>query len=272
MFLGLTRSLVHSLCFCLAKVISMLLHFIEKAVDVFFAIIPRTKPDSKFISGALLIAHRGAYQKKQKIKENTMLAFARAHKLGCWGIEFDVHCTADGVFVVNHDPNLRRLWKQNAVIAQLTFSELKHLAPEVPSLAEVVAQYGHRLHLFIELKVSISHEQVLFDVLSPLKPEQDYHLITLNASFFNSLTRWPKEVFLLIALHNNVSDVCQLSLEHSYGGVLANYLLLRKKHRQQLLSAGQMFGVGQINSKNSFYRELQQNGRWIFTNQAEKLR
>lgn len=249
----------------------MLLRVVEKIVDAWFAMMPQTKPDDACIRTALLIAHRGAHQVHRGIRENTMQAFAAARDLGCWGIELDIQCTADGVFVVHHDPDLRRLWNHDAFISQLSFASLRQLAPDVPSLAEVIDEFGHSLHLFIELKTPITDEYALFERLRTLKPVQDYHLITLSSSLFQSLSLWPKDALLLVASHNNVSELCQLSLKSSYAGVLANYLLLSTKHRQQLLAAQQMFGVGQINSKNSFYRELKKQGRWIFTDQAARL-
>jgi len=56
-----------------------------------------------FISNKV-IAHRGAW-KQQKNPQNTLASFDSAVELGCEGSEFDVWMTADGVLVVNHDPD-----------------------------------------------------------------------------------------------------------------------------------------------------------------------
>ncbi|MES1168290.1 MAG: glycerophosphodiester phosphodiesterase family protein, partial [Oleiharenicola lentus] len=56
--------------------------------------------------GPLIIAHRGASAEKP---ENTIAAFRRALALEVDGIELDVHVTKDGVPVVFHDAQLRRL-------------------------------------------------------------------------------------------------------------------------------------------------------------------
>jgi glycerophosphoryl diester phosphodiesterase len=247
------------------------LSWIEKMVDVFFAVTPRAKPSPYKAKQALLIAHRGAHNLNQGIFENTRQAFLRAKDLGCWGIEFDVHTTADGVFVVNHDPDLLRLWRRDEVIAELTFSELRQLVPEIPSLAEVVAEFGDSLHLFIELKVPIVHPQRLFDVLASCDALIDYHLLTLNPSFYNSLSQFPSAALLLVAGHNNVSHLCDLSIARHYGGVLGNYLLLSNKKIHKLVQAQQRTGVGLINSKNSLYRELNRDINWLFTNEAQQV-
>lgn len=246
----------------------MLLALIEKMVDLFFAIIPRAKPAAEQLKQTLLIAHRGVHNNKAGIFENTHQAFARASELGCWGIEFDVQCTADNILVVNHDPNLIRLWQCDAKIGELTFAELNQLAPGIPSLAEVVSKYGSSLHLFIELKTDLKRPQELAEMLTPYEPVRDYHLLTLKPEFYNNLELFPKEALLLVASHNNVSELCELSIANHYGGVLANYLLLTDKQCHALRQAQQNIGVGFINSKNSLYREINRGVYWLFTDKA----
>ena len=61
----------------------------------------------KLSTGACrLVAHRGLSGLET---ENTCAAFLAAGLRGCWGIETDVHPTADGRFACSHDPNLRRV-------------------------------------------------------------------------------------------------------------------------------------------------------------------
>ena len=54
----------------------------------------------------LVLGHRGA---SPAAPENTLDAFALARELGADGVELDVRRTADGVLVVHHDPDGRRL-------------------------------------------------------------------------------------------------------------------------------------------------------------------
>jgi glycerophosphoryl diester phosphodiesterase len=250
---------------------SVLLYLIEKIVDCFFAAIPRPKPPSHVAEKGLLIAHRGAHDNQHGIFENTFKAFQRAKDLGCWGIECDVHCTADGFFVVHHDPNLRRLWQHDAEIADLSFSELRTLAPEIPSLEEVINEYSHSMHLFIELKIPLRKQHDLLKVLQPCVPIIDYHLLTLNPDFYTHLEQLPKAALLLVAVQNNVTQLCDLSIKKPYGGVLGNYLLLSNKQLRRLEQAQQIFGVGFVNSKNSLYRELNRGISWLFTNEAQRV-
>jgi glycerophosphoryl diester phosphodiesterase len=250
-----------------------LIDCLEKISNICFAIIPRKKPSSlkSHIEAVKIIAHRGAHTTTpNKIIENTHAAFERALELGCWGIEFDVHATKDGIIVVNHDPTLDRLWNVKASISQLTFKELHHRAPLIPTLAEVVERYGKRLHLFVELKVYID-ENALLATLAPLSPEVDYHLLSLDESIFSPLKQFAKTTMLLVPVHNNVTKFCNLSLEKKYGGILGHYLLLTKSKKQRLEAANQRIGVGIVDSKFCLYREIDRGHDWIFTNDVLKI-
>ncbi|MFA5959609.1 MAG: glycerophosphodiester phosphodiesterase family protein [Tatlockia sp.] len=247
------------------------LHLLEKCIDGFIAATPREKPEKSLVDNSCLIAHRGAHDKKSRIIENTDSAFARALSLGCYGIELDVHATKDGVLVVNHDPTLKRLWHKNEAIAELPFKTLRQLTPEIPSLDEVVARYGKKLHLFIELKAPFHAGMQLNDALKPLNASTDYHLLSLDEPLFTELNLFPREVMLLVAVHNNVSRFSTLCLEKNYGGVLGHYLLLTNRKLNELINAQKAVGVGMIDSKFGLYRELNRGMQWLFSNQVERV-
>jgi glycerophosphoryl diester phosphodiesterase len=246
----------------------VLLTLLENIINILFASTPRKKPLYNDIQNASLIAHRGAHHNRKGIIENTVEAFKLAREAGCWGIEFDVHATADNVLVVNHDSTLKRLWGHNVAIANVTFKELRSLEPRIPSLKEVAAEF-YNMHLFIELKAPFRDEHALIEALQNVSPIKDYHLLALDAPTFVSLSKFPKQSLLLVAVHNNVKEFCDLSISKNYGGVLGNYLLLTNSVKQQLKDANQLYGVGFVDSKNSLYRELNRGIMWIFTNQAE---
>lgn len=249
----------------------MSLILLEKILDTSFALYPRKTPKPEQVSAARLIAHRGAHDHAHGVMENTLPAFRLAAKAGCWGIELDVHATADQVLVVNHDPTLKRLWGRDLTIAELSFAELRAQVPQIPTLAEVVAEFGGQLHLLIELKVPLHNESALVAVLHDLSPVKDYHLLSLKDECFQCLTRVPKQALLLVAVHNNAEAFCDLSLSQNYGGVLGHYVLITNKLVHRLFAAQQVVGVGFVDSKNSLYRELNRGISWIFTNQINKI-
>lgn len=249
----------------------LILVFLEKMVDAYFAIVPRKKPALAQAKAARLIAHRGAHNNSQSIFENTQKAFSLAKEVGCWGIEFDIQTTADKVLVVNHDPTLKRIWGHEVAISSLTFQELRELVPQIPSLAEVIAEYGHKLHLFIEIKAPFSAEDSLIENLKGLEAIKDYHIICLSAPTLEALKKLPKEVMLLVALHTNVRKFCNITLKEHYGGLLGSYLLLTDAVLKRVNEANQISGVGLVNSRYSLYRELTRGVKLIFTNKAVEV-
>ncbi|MCY7375785.1 MAG: hypothetical protein LH472_07415 [Pyrinomonadaceae bacterium] len=72
----------------------------------------------------LIIAHRGA---SASAPENTFAAFQKAIDNGADGIEFDVRLSKDGIPVVFHDADLRRLAKIKNRVADLTAEELSRI-------------------------------------------------------------------------------------------------------------------------------------------------
>jgi len=246
-----------------------ILHRIEKFVDFCIAKIPRAKPIVSKDKEIYLVAHRGAHD--NTLQENTPAAFKNALDLRCYGIEFDIHATADNILVVNHDPTLKRLWNHDVAINDKTFDELKKLTPNLPSLAEIVANFGKKMHLFVEVKTPFSAVKELKETLKSLTPVKDYHIICLDETIFEYLCDFPKEAFLVIPIHNNVNKLCNLSLKKQYGGLLGHYFLLSNHQINKLKLNNQLVGIGFVDSKYGLYRELNRGLNLLFTNNAASV-
>jgi len=248
-----------------------ILYYIEKLFDTYFAYLPRPQPKNTKTNPTFITAHRGAHCSHPLIQENTHDAFERALDLGCYGIEFDIHASADNVLVVNHDPTLKRLWGHDIAINALHFKDIRALVPSLPTLTEVIERYGKRMHLFIEVKAPFDATEALADTLKSLIPCEDYHLLSLEAATLPLLIPFPKESLLLVPMHNNVNQFCKLSLKQHFGGVLAHYFLLRDWQINQLRAAHQLIGVGFVDSKLSLYREINRGIPFLFTNNAADI-
>ena len=88
---------------------------------------------------ATVIAHRGG---DEGYPENTLGAFHRALELGADIVELDCKLTRDGVVVVLHDHNLKRIWGIPRGVGELDWEDLATLSKDghhVPRLAEVLA-------------------------------------------------------------------------------------------------------------------------------------
>lgn len=100
------------------------------------------------LSKIKLIAHRGL---SGIAPENTMAAIKAACDADFYGVEFDIQLTSDGVWVVHHDDNLKRMAGVNKKIAEMTCKEIqetelnnganidKYDGITVPTLEEVLA-------------------------------------------------------------------------------------------------------------------------------------
>ena len=90
----------------------------------------------------LAFAHRGGAAEGD---ENTAEAFGRAVAMGYRYVETDVHATADGVPVVFHDPDLRRLTGSPGTVARMRWADLATLrvggAGAIPRLDDVLAAW-----------------------------------------------------------------------------------------------------------------------------------
>ena len=71
---------------------------------------------------ALAVAHRGLSGIEA---ENTNSAFVAAGNRSYYGIETDIHRTADGKFVVNHDGNLKRVGGEEIEVEKTDLKDLQ---------------------------------------------------------------------------------------------------------------------------------------------------
>ena len=110
-----------------------------------------------------MVAHRGLSGLE---KENTCAAFVAAcNRATYFGVETDVHRTADGQFVIFHDDNTARVGIDHMVIEETTFDTLRKLQltdldgrrgridltiPTLMEYIEICKKYGK--HCVLELK------------------------------------------------------------------------------------------------------------------------
>lgn len=107
-----------------------------------------------------ITAHRGS---SKTAPENTAAAIAAAIEELADFVELDVQMTADGVVVLGHDANLKRVAGQNRAISSLTWEELQALdvgswfssqfaGERIPSLTEVMELCKGQISMNIEIK------------------------------------------------------------------------------------------------------------------------
>jgi glycerophosphoryl diester phosphodiesterase len=95
------------------------------------------------------VAHRGG---PCCAPENTMAAFRNAYQHDVPAIELDVHLLADGRLGVIHDATVDRTTNATGPVSSFTTAEFRALG--LPSLADVLREFGNRTLLVIEPKVA----------------------------------------------------------------------------------------------------------------------
>jgi len=121
-----------------------------------------------------ICAHRGL---SGLCPENTLPSFASSIAVGCDEIEFDVHLSKDGVFVICHDETVDRTTDGKGKISELSWNEIKEFDAgvkfgeewkgiRIPSLEEVIALVDYKVGLNIHIKFQDSEVlKVLYDYL-----------------------------------------------------------------------------------------------------------
>ena len=243
-------------------------------IDFFFRIWPQPAPVRDRLKACKIVSHRGEHD-NSLIFENTLEAFDLAREKGIWGIEFDVRWTRDFHPVVIHDPDLKRVFGIDLTIGEVILDELKARCPAVPSLAEVIARYGKKLHLMIEIKAEaypdpVRQNGIFKDILTILEPQMDYHLMSLTPQMFDLITFVPASTFIPIATLN-MAQLSELALAKNYRGVAGHYFLLNNTKLAKHRKMGQHVGTGYPASKNCLFREINRSVEWIFSNNAAEL-
>ena len=113
------------------------------------------------MDGFINYAHRGA---SQYAPENTLASFYMGWQMGANGIETDIQCTSDGIPVLFHDDNMKRIAGLDCRICDLSYEELRiidvgfhkgenYRGEHVPTFEEFLHHFaGKGLHLALELK------------------------------------------------------------------------------------------------------------------------
>lgn len=108
----------------------------------------------------LVIAHRGAW-KTQNLPENSIASLKEAFRIGCYGSEFDVQMTSDGVLVVNHNADF--LGKDIATSTHQELVDYKKLSngESIPTLEEYLkaGMKQKKTKLILEVKPQKSQER-----------------------------------------------------------------------------------------------------------------
>lgn len=109
-----------------------------------------------------IVAHRG-YWDCAGSAQNSITSLKLADKIGCYGSEFDVHLTKDGVIVVHHDPKVGKIDIQTSTYKALKKERLRN-GEKIPTLEQYLdagKDLSCKLVLEIKRQMVQSHEDSL---------------------------------------------------------------------------------------------------------------
>lgn len=165
-----------------------------------------------------IIAHRGD---SSHAPENTLPAFVYAIQNGADCIEMDIRCTRDGVPVVFHDANLRRLTGVDRFVADLdcmdflasplalsaSFPDYPRITPCTLEDALLLCSNRHGLCLHLELKVTGIEKKVV-SLMQKYDSVSSYEISSANPDVLKHilLLAPDTETFLLLSSVDDIKD------------------------------------------------------------------
>lgn len=139
-------------------------------------------------------AHRGLHKKDKSLPENSLGAFKAAVDAG-YGIELDVHLTADDQLVVFHDDTLKRVCGVEGRTDDRTLAELRQLRLygteyTLPTLDEVLDVLAGKVPLILEIKRGEKRERNMLLCRKIRERLQRYDGPVCIESFDPSIVAW----------------------------------------------------------------------------------
>jgi glycerophosphoryl diester phosphodiesterase len=220
-----------------------------------------------------IIAHRGVW-KNSGLPQNSIAALKKSKELGCDGCELDVHLTADGVVVVNHDHDF-----YGTPIEESTHNELcatKHPNGEmIPTLEEFLAKAT--IPLFLEIKASmISIErsleltQLTVATVNKSTFNQPVHYISFSEEVLSEVLL--ENVSATVSLLNGTLKPSQIKSRGWHG--LDYYVEVFRKNPQWMAEAhklGLLTNVWTVNDAENMHWFLEAGVDFISTDEPEIL-
>lgn len=104
-----------------------------------------------------VIAHRG-YWDTDNSAQNSLTALYKAHAIGCYGSEFDVHMTSDGQLVVFHDNRFDGMTIKDTPYEKLRDHQLKN-GEVLPTLDQYLVHAKNCLGMQLIMELKTGHKE-----------------------------------------------------------------------------------------------------------------
>lgn len=232
------------------------------------------------MSEVKIYAHRGA---SYYALENTWRSFQKAYELGV-GIELDVQITKDGVIVVFHDDNAKRLSGRDAAIENVDYDFLKELKigkrwrrrfvhHKIP-LAYEVFQWakGKNIPLNVEIKSSfLNHPNGIKTLCAMLDGLADLHLSSFHPQLLKEMKQLKPaiETALILKKKFPIEEVAQMDWVDS---IHLHKRLCSKQLIESLQETGKNIRVYGITGSEPVLKQLDPYLTGVITDYPHRLK
>lgn len=184
----------------------------------------------KELSDIKMIAHRGL---SAIAPENTVASIKAACDAGYYGVEYDVQLTSDGVWVVSHDDNLKRMTGQNVKIAETELIDLEKIVYNnganiekydgivIPTLDEVLAVISnYDIVSVIEIKTETDDKvEELLELVKQYKLTKKVRIISFNAEPLKKVKKLNAKIPTSYLTHKVDESVIELCKNNGFDAV-----------------------------------------------------
>ncbi|NHJ05170.1 MAG: glycerophosphodiester phosphodiesterase [Candidatus Heimdallarchaeota archaeon] len=191
----------------------------------------------------IIFGHRGA---SSEHPENTMKAFKQAFIEGALGIEFDVRFSADNEIVIIHDELINRTSDGIGKVNSLTLKELRNfdfgLGEKIPTLKEVLLEFGNKFWLNIEIK-EVGLEEQLVRLLSQNKISEKFVVSSFYGEVLNKIKEISSKIPTAFLYDFPINNLDELTNEIQIDGIhpgknQINQKLIDQAHERSLSVRG----------------------------------
>jgi len=228
---------------------------------------------------SIIVGHRGA---KGMAPENTLKAF----KIGCLFadlVECDIHLSKDGVLVVSHDDDLKRIVGVSGEIENLTLEQLKRYdfgqGEKIPTLSEVIeiVQQGKK-GLVIEIKGNSDREalQVAQALLKFISKSRLLENICICSFWYSVLSLFKSsgisfKTFVLIDDERGCDEIIKDIRKSKADGAGIRCDRITKECVEKLHDNVYFINAWVVDDKNTFDKMTEMKVDWITSNYPKKV-
>lgn len=248
----------------------------DKRLLLILTITMQTLLINPLLSQTKVIAHRG-YWDIEGSAQNSAASLYNANRIGCWGSEFDVIVTADGVAVLNHDDHINGIRVDSSYYETVAHHILKN-GERLPLLEDFLKQglAYDSIRLVLELKPHRTQElervavEKVLDIIERTGAKSRVDIISFSL-YICRLFREKCDEMEIYYLNGDKSPE-ELS-EMRLSGIDYNYKVLQKNPHwiEQAHGLGMKVNVWTVNTDDLIREMIEMKVDYITTDRPERV-